>query len=103
MTYEEFTSKFKKGDIIKRVDGWIFMYNSLLTNTRDGLVRHVILYDCLARLDSDYTSFATRTGIGCIEGGEFELATNKEIQQMIEKINKKGYDWDFDEQKLNLI
>ena len=100
MKSDVFESLYKDGDIIV-VKRWIAILKGLRNPSEYFPDRHAIMYYALAHIDSDTcaTPPEPSPGIGWIEdipddNNTVRLATNKEKQNLFNKLYKRGVKWD---------
>ena len=111
MKIDDFTSKFKDGDILK-VGGYILIFartQEVYSRFRQGLMNAIMFYaltDDNESLASDpymSISIVPRTGIGYIEDyadTSVRKLDNKKKKLFLEAIAKRGYRWDSDNNQM---
>jgi hypothetical protein len=99
MKADVFESLYKDGDIIV-VKRWVVILKGLGNPNEYFPDRHAIIYYALAHIDSNICSAPPEPspGIGWIEeipdNNMVRLATNKEKQNLFNKLYRKGVKWD---------
>ena len=96
MNVEEFTTKFKEGDVLVTRD-WIFIYAGLKESDIffvNGVPRHAVIYHVLIHKDKVCgITVQTSAGIGYVEGNDFRLANNKEKRFIIDCLDEAHFRW----------
>ena len=111
MNVDDFTSKFKNGDIIK-VGGYILIFartQEIYSRFRQGLMNAIMYYalvedsDGLASGPYVSISIEPRAGIGYIEDyadTSVRKVDNKKKKFFLEVIARRGYRWDADNNQI---
>lgn len=111
MNVDDFTSKFKDGDIIK-VGGYILIFartQEIYSRFRQGLMNVIMYYaltndnECLTSEPYVSISIEPRTGIGYVEDyadTSVRKVDNKKKKFFLEAIARRGYRWDSDNNQM---